>query len=477
MDITKENNLSKNIKNLDVGNFKENFAINQETKNNYEYNDINSLAKIKNEKLQNYKEKSFDRFKENTIFNTISKTLVNNYELTKNIGLMNIGHTCYMNSFLQILLHTPTLKKKKKKKYKNNIGEETIINNLIKLSENPYDSHYLYEIKKIISKTYPQYGDFVQNDTQIFAIDFLDSIIGEIKNEKSYVSDNLEENEIIIHSEKENKSVKLAKFNKFKLNYKNLGEQTFIEDLFLLSDSKINYKGKLIDPKKIKFDILLNIELNFPVENIKEIYTLDELIDFKYTNSSNDISQTNQNEIIDSSNEIKNNTFNSQFYEKIQNLFSYLFGCCFKKNEINKDLIKKIEKEIEPESLINNNFEEKELSKITSLPKILIISINRGIHGKNLISSFIKFYDKLDLRNYIDQDLYNGKLGTSFRLFAINLREGCTKSSGHCYSFVKVENDWICYNDSEANKQIPSYSLNSVVGLYYFKDDLKHKNI
>ena len=216
--------------------------------NESEYLDNNSLAKIEkgNENTQNQKEKLSNYFDENSKLNLEGKILVNNYEVTKNIGLKNIGHTCYMNSFLQIILHTPTFLTNLKKYYKNNIDRDTITNNLIKLSENPNETHYLYEIKKIISKTYPQYGSFVQNDTQKFAIDFLDSIIAEIKNENSYVSDSLEEPQIIIQSEKDNKAVKIEKFNKFKLDFESLGEQTFIEDLFLLSESKINYEGKLI---------------------------------------------------------------------------------------------------------------------------------------------------------------------------------------------------------------------------------------
>jgi len=40
-----------------------------------------------------------------------------------------------MNSFLQILLHTPSFLPKQKFLYKNNIEENALIYNLIKLSE------------------------------------------------------------------------------------------------------------------------------------------------------------------------------------------------------------------------------------------------------------------------------------------------------------------------------------------------------
>ena len=45
---------------------------------------------------------------------------------------------------------------------------------LIKLSEYPHDSKYLKEIKYIIAKTFPKYGEYTQNDTPNFAIDFND---------------------------------------------------------------------------------------------------------------------------------------------------------------------------------------------------------------------------------------------------------------------------------------------------------------
>lgn len=91
---------------------------------------------------------------------------------------------------------------KLKKFYKNKVEEETLIYNLIELPENPYDTKFLYQIKKIISKNYPKYGLFAQNDTQNFAIDFIYNIINEIKTENSDKSDSIEENEHLIENEK-----------------------------------------------------------------------------------------------------------------------------------------------------------------------------------------------------------------------------------------------------------------------------------
>ena len=48
----------------------------------------------------------------------------------------NIGNTCYINSFLQILLHTPGFLQKLKSNYKGKFNESCMINCLIDLSEN-----------------------------------------------------------------------------------------------------------------------------------------------------------------------------------------------------------------------------------------------------------------------------------------------------------------------------------------------------
>ena len=92
----------------------------------------------------------------------------------------------------------------------------------------------------------------------------------------------------------------------------------------------------------------------------------------------------------------------------------------------------------------------------------MIISFVRGLEEQNLITSSVSFEEEIDLQNYIEKDLFDNNLGTKYKLYAINVRVGYTKSSGHCYSYVKVKNEWICFNDTRGYKSNPSFNLNSV---------------
>lgn len=404
------------------------------------------------------------------------KGFISNFELTTNIGFNNIGHTCYMNSFLQILLHIPDFLPKLKENFSNNIEKDSLIFNLIKLSEYPSNTKYLYEIKKIMGKTDSKYGEFIQGDTQSFAIDFINTIINQIKNEASSTSSSRQSEE---YNNLKIEDIKKKKFKKFRSDLEKMGEKTFIEDLFNFIGLSIRYKNELTNANTISFDLLLNIELIFPYNNENKSFSLYELLDIKYggSNKNDNIKEFPKIEEIETKQIIEKK---ETFFEKYLSGFFYtLFNSCLKRN------IKKETKESNPEEETNKiknkdnyetikntvNFSKVQLiSKIVSLPKILIITLVRGIEGKNLISSYVSFYDKLDLNKYIDYDLYDINLGTTYKLYAINLREGSTKSSGHCYSYVKINGDWFCYNDSYVHKENPNYNLNTVVGLYYIKD-------
>jgi len=410
-----------------------------------------------------------------------------------------------MNSFLQILLHIPTFLPKLKEICYNNFDENTLAFKLIKLSEYPFSTNYLKEIKKTIAKSFPKYGLYEQNDTQNFAIDFIDTLISEIKKEISFTSEsNEEEDNFQISKIEDNLNYKKSKYKEFISSVEKTGQKTFIEDLFLFIDSSIRYKGPLIIKNNVKFDLLLNIELTFPMSGpLKENYSLYELLDIKYKNyksilKEKDIINNNINikNDINGNEDIKNIEFNvnkvnqeEQKEEGLYNIFKNflysinifrIFNLCERK-KLDKGKInnKEIDNKINQISKINRENVEKpkEISKIVFLPKILIISFVRGIEGKELISSAISFDEKLDLKNYLETDLFNNNLETKYKLYTINIREGLTKTFGHCFSYVKVKNEWICYNDSFVHKKKPSFNLNSVAGLYYMNEDIDNLKV
>lgn len=440
-------------------------------KNQIQTNDIENMIKNDNNNIN----------KLSSNFNGTHK--VSNYELTQNIGFNNIGHTCYMNSFLQILLHTPNFLPKIKELYYNKVNENTLIYNLIKLSEYPYDSRYLKEIKKTIAKTFPKYGEYAQNDTQNFAIDFIDTMINEIKEETSFMSEsNDKDDNTEIITINDNISYKIKKYKAFLSDFEKSGEKTFIEDLFLFYESKIRYNGELIEKNKIRFDLSLNVELTFNIKDLKDNYTLYELLDIKYNNfnrifKEKDIIEEIKNE--KNLNEIpkENPNFFCKYFKNFLetiNIFG-IFNSCIIDNDFHQEEINKEKINIyidQPKNSIKNLEKPKEIAKITYLPRILIISFVRGIEGQDLISSSISFNEEIDVKNYVEKDLFDNNLGTKYKLYAINVRDGYTKSSGHCYSYVKVKNEWICYNDTSAHKENPSFNLNNVAGLYYINKDI-----
>ena len=96
-----------------------------------------------------------------------------------------------MNSFLQILLHTPNFLEALKES-SNGIPKDPLIESLIQLSENPKEES-LKTIKKIMAEVDESYGREVQNDSQEFGINLLNKIITIIKGDLKFEDDCNEE--------------------------------------------------------------------------------------------------------------------------------------------------------------------------------------------------------------------------------------------------------------------------------------------
>lgn len=177
-------------------------------------------------------------------------------------GLANIGNSCYINSFLQILLHTPNFLNILGK-YANNYNDQDLILNLYNLSQYPYNSIYLYKIKKIMGIINKDYANFEPGDSQRFGIDFIDKLISESKGEKSFLDYTMDENF----------QNKFEKYENFVQMFNNKNDE--IEKLFQFVE--VSGEFTILD----NFSINLHVELNFPLyyQNNINIY---KLLDMKY---------------------------------------------------------------------------------------------------------------------------------------------------------------------------------------------------
>ena len=173
-------------------------------------------------------------------------------------GFENIGNSCYMNSYIQILLHCPNFLKflKKEENSKNN---NYLVYNLIKISE-IYNKNYLKQIRKIMEKNYGDFQENKQCDSQDFGNKLIDSIINEIKNQNDCSSIS-------------------SRISMTKYYDKYIKSEIFMEKLFVLVENKISYKNYSNNIFNFSYDIHLSIP-----NNKKSIYKLEELLYEKYTN-------------------------------------------------------------------------------------------------------------------------------------------------------------------------------------------------
>lgn len=108
-------------------------------------------------------------------------------------------------------------------------------------------------------------------------------------------------------------------------------------------------------------------------------------------------------------------------------------------------------------------------SKIASLPEILIVSINRVLNNQNIKYSRVLFNDTLDLKNYIDFDLFKDEQKrTTYSLYAINECIHINKYS-HYKCYIKLENRWFIFDDDKKVEEFYGSFKDSpfIVGLFY----------
>ena len=469
--------------------------VNKDINNNSKDNlnkEINKNELLKNEdklnntkidnKIEEKKKKSSNNINDITINNSLTKEYFGKEDFEyQTIGFNNIGNTCYMNSFLQILLHTPNFLKELIKINEERNLNNNLINNLISLAEDPKNTGFLRNIKILMGKVDNSFSDFCQNDSQEFGISLLDEIINGIKGNQSFSDENISKYEITPENQKEY-TIKL--FEEYKSKF--CKEELSLEKMFQIHETfiKIELEKGIQKIKHIDFNTSFNIELSFPNNQKNKNFDLIELLESKYgyyiskeKTSSEDIdlevrTKRNNNKSYDESQlkeqkSLETNKSENKFsflgmlknmFFSIINFFKYCF--CTNQNENNEEKNKINQSE-------KKNYEY--ISKLASLPKILIISINRAIFKKGLYDNLLKYEDILDVSKFIDKNINNTNKSIEYKLYAINECSGSSVNSGHYYSFIKIKEKWHKFDDRSVTKQTPNFASKNVVGLYYIK--------
>ena len=359
-------------------------------------------------------------------------------------GFPNVGQSCYMNSFLQILLHTPHFLETLKESY-NGIDNHPLIESLIQISESP-NINSLKQIKQIMAEEDDSFGREVQNDSQEFGINLLNKIITIIKGNLSFEEETNEKKK----NEEIDKHYKIQKYKNYKKKY--CKKEIKLDKMFEFHEIMFNIISngiKIGSYKSIDFNSFLNIDLAFPIKGKKKSYSLTELLKYKYP--KNPLIEIKEEDTY--SNNLLNKIF--QFIEKLKDILN-IFSFC---NKVDEDEL-------------NTNDIDLFYSNLVSLPNILIISINRAFLGKTIINKTLRFNETLDLKDYLENDFLDKEIETKYKLYGVNI---CYKSffnNGHYYCYVKTNNEWYKFNDNQpVEKEIPEFDSQYVVGLYYIKEE------
>ena len=290
--------------------------------------------------------------------------------------------------------------------------------------------------------------------------------------------------------------------------------------MFLFHES--HFKIDKNNHYKNRFESWININLEFP--DNKKSYSIEELLEIKYINIDKiiEVKKFENNDII---NEIQENNISNIYKtkrsytleESLFNKFKIFENICYSKNLINnnfsdnknindidddysdiyenvsfknyiylhiqqffekiklywKKLSYFVVNECMNEKKEKNDISKFEINQLASLPKVLIISINRAILGKPFHLNKLSFCNYLNINNCLDKILFENKQNEGvYKLYAIN---ECSSlfidGGGHYISYIKTEqNIWYKFDDESVRIETPDiFNNRNVVGLYYIK--------
>ena len=331
----------------------------------------------------------------------------------KDIGMLNLGNTSFINSCLQVLIHCPLFMYPFFNKYKIINKSETVISSYffdvcISMMDTVNTQQKYIDItnfKTIFETKHPTYDGYLQNDSQEFCRVFLEDLnteLNEIKNKSSQI--------VLTNSGKKTKVFKDKEFNENFLSR----EKSIITDIFY--SQIIKTFTCRCETQIYTFQKMLYFPLLLP-ENIKTINIISLLsINFKP--------------------------------EEID--FEGICDNCHRKTKL---------KEV----------------KISRPPEILILSFQRiNPVTQTLNECMVTFPQKLNISEFIDHELgHNNE--PNYSLFAIINRVNHTGSMeyDHHYSLIKFfkREDWYLFDDFQVIKlEKMEGHFPYVYTLFYIKD-------
>ena len=407
-----QTNYIRNINSINDTNNKENME-----KNKVEKNPTNQFISQKNN--NRYKIQFQNQISNNEQKKDVDDTMEKEENLmdvvNKQIGIKNLGNTCFINSSLQIFIHCPLFIQKLISKEKL-INENTpITSNFISICNLMLNTKVKYisirDFKGLLGLKHKIFSGYMQHDSQEFSRIFLEDISRELNEMKANSIYRL-----LSNSDSKSKQMRDRDFHE---NFTRR-EKSIITDIFYAQI--VNIYTCQCKAMIYSFQKILDFPLLFPEKVYNDEISLFELLRLYFSK-----------EVVDFENKC--------------------------------DRCRKIEKH------------KKEL-KISRPPEILILSLQRVdlFTGKKLEYK-VKFNQKLDLYNFIDHDCGYDK-EYRYDLFGVINHIGKI-DSGHYFSYIKNENkEWIEYNDSKVSL-INDFSdcSETVYVLFYIKEKYNNSKL
>jgi len=459
-----------------------------------------------------------------------------NYTMENSRGLIrlnNMGNSCYLNSVLQVLLNTPLfrihfLNKKYSIDLINTIKKTidcnsefldvskiaSILPNYLSFQfdklcgqiwtidlDNPFNINCITPnvIKKIISKRFNDFNNYMQQDAQEFFTAFLDVINSEISffvkmdfnftdEETSFIDtlnmhlneltnlngiDKINKYEHIRFLEEYNTPI-LKKYKQYKtLSFKHKDKYSICDELFsfgcinTLECSKCGYKSYIYEDNVFLFAEFPDIVVP-DIDDIAEVIDNSPLMLNDIVVEEETLMQDDAGFLLDSDDEVSpcrgdTTSFLRNDEKKEKEEIKINIDKYFNQSKIDYQytLDECLDKTFRKEILdikrycnyCNDNIDTYKMYSIFNLPKYLFIQLKR-FKNDYKIQNLVKFEETLDLNKYIDIDLSdNLKAETKYKLINIINHSGRTLNEGHYYSYCNIaeHNRWFEMNDSRIN--------------------------